>query len=211
MQATVMPVPETDRYQAIDVLRGCAVLGILLINIQLFAMPQAASLNPTALGPPSSRDLVIWSVNHLFADQKFMTIFSLLFGAAVLLMTTRIAGRGGSAALVHYRRMFWLLLFGLVHAYFLWHGDILVLYAVCGFLVYPARWLGARTLFLLGLLVLAVGSLISVAAALSMPSWPPEAIRAWADDFWRPPPERIAQEIAAPSAAWRSPATFSRR
>jgi len=66
MQTAVTPVPESDRFQALDVLRGCAVLGILVMNIQWFAMPFAAYLNPTALGEPSTRDFVIWSTNHLF-------------------------------------------------------------------------------------------------------------------------------------------------
>src|SRR5678816_328383 len=117
MSSPLTPVPESARFQAMDVLRGFAVLGILLINIQLFSMPNAAFYNPTALGTPSTLDFAIWSMSHLLADQKFMTIFSLLFGAGVLLMTTRLAEHGAPAARVHYRRMFWLLVFGLAHAY----------------------------------------------------------------------------------------------
>lgn len=202
MLTAVTPVPESDRYQALDVLRGCAVLGILVMNIQMFAMPLAAYSNPTALGARPTRDFVVGSTNHLWADQKFMTIFSLLFGAGVLLMTTRIAERGGRPALMHYRRMGWLLVFGLLHGYLLWHGDILVLYAICGLCVYPARRLPARTLLVLGLVVLAIGSLISIVSGLSLDSWPPEQVRALSDDFWRPPPDRIAQEIAAFQGGW---------
>ncbi len=80
---SVAPVSDIERHQPIDVLRGFAVLGILVMNIQLFAMPFAAFVNPFALGEPTRRDFVIWSASHLFADQKFMTIFSLLFGAGV--------------------------------------------------------------------------------------------------------------------------------
>ena len=103
------PIPESDRYEAMDLLRGLAVLGILILNIQMFSMPMAAYFNPLALGPPSTSDFAIWSINYLLADSKFMTMFSLLFGAGVLLMTTRIAESGGRPALVHYRRMGWLL------------------------------------------------------------------------------------------------------
>src|SRR5687768_10592028 len=109
MQAAVAPVSETDRYEALDVLRGVAVLGILILNIQAFAMPFAAYFNPTALGEPSTRDFAIWSVNYVLADSKFMTMFSLLFGAGVLLMTSRVQERGGRQALLHYKRMFFLL------------------------------------------------------------------------------------------------------
>ena len=185
-----------------DVLRGFAVLGILLINIQLFSMPNAAFYNPTALGTPSTLDFAIWSMSHLLADQKFMTIFSLLFGAGVLLMTTRLAEHGAPAARVHYRRMFWLLVFGLAHAYLLWDGDILVLYAVCGFFVYPARGLSARGLVALGVGMLAVGSLIAIASGILLGGESPDVIRIWTDEFWKPPPARIAAEIEALRGSW---------
>ena len=71
----------------------------------------------------------------MLADQKLMSIFVMLFGAGVLLFSTRAADRGSRSGVLHYRRMFWLLVFGLVHAYLIWYGDILVLYAVCGMLL----------------------------------------------------------------------------
>lgn len=80
MPAAAAPVSEADRFESLDLLRGFAVLGILVVNIQLFAMPFAAFVNPTALGETSSRDFLIWSAVHLLADQKFMTIFAMLFG-----------------------------------------------------------------------------------------------------------------------------------
>ena len=202
MSIPIAPIQESERFQALDVLRGVAVLGILLINIQLFAMPAGASYNPAALGEPSTLDFVIWSTNHLLADQKFMTMFSLLFGAGVLLMSTKAAGHRGLAARLHYRRMFWLLVFGLIHAYLLWDGDILVLYAVCGLFVYPARRLGARGLLALGLSMLAVGSLLSILIGVAMGTASPEVVRAWNDEFWRPQPARVAEEIAALHGSW---------
>jgi uncharacterized protein len=75
----------SSRLVAMDVLRGFALLGILLMNIQSFSMPGAAYLNPTAYGTFSGVDQWVWSVSHLFADQKFMSLFSMLFGAGVLL------------------------------------------------------------------------------------------------------------------------------
>ena len=193
---TALPVAESERLQALDILRGFAVLGILVMNIQMFTMPMAAYFNPYWDGAPSSRDLLVWSIGHLLADQKFMTIFSLLFGAGILLMTTRAAERGASAARMHYRRMGWLLVFGLVHAYLLWHGDILVLYALCGMLVYLARRFQARTLVALGLAVLAAGSGFMLLGGLSMDQAPPEAIAEW-ESFWRPSAGERAAEIAA--------------
>ena len=197
------PVAESERLQALDALRGFAVLGILVMNVQMFSMPYAAYFNPFALGQPSSRDLAVWSIAHVLADQKFMTIFSLLFGAGVLLQAGRMADRGVNPSAIHYRRMVWLLVFGLLHAYLLWHGDILVLYAVCGMLVYPARRLSARTLLALGLGALTVGSSIALAAGLSMDAWPPGAVREF-NDSWKPPADEIAAETAAFQGGWMS-------
>ena len=132
------PVVQTARIDSIDVLRGFALLGILLMNVQSFAMPQAAYFNPTAYGDLEGANLDVWVAVRMLADQKFMTIFSMLFGAGIVLMAGRAEARGDGRR-VHYRRMGWLLVIGLLHAHLLWAGDILFLYAVCGMLVYPLR------------------------------------------------------------------------
>src|SRR6185436_4029750 len=148
------PIGLHERYEAIDLLRGVALLGILVMNIQMFAMPTAAYFNPTALGDRGPVDFYVWVGSHLFFDQKFMTIFSWLFGAGIVLMTARAAGRGVKPAAFHYRRMLALVVFGLIHAYLIWDGDILVLYSICGALVYPFRKLRPSILLGLGLLSL---------------------------------------------------------
>src|SRR5688500_18553443 len=169
--------------------------------MQWFAMPNAAAVNPYALGQPSFTDLTIWSAVELFAESKFITIFSLLFGAGVVLMTGRLEGRGVSPGRLHYRRMLWLLVFGLVHAYVLWHGDILVLYAICGMLLYPLRRLSVRTLVTLGVAALAVGMLSALAGQFSWPSWPDEARGEWLA-HWRPSLSALAAETAAVQGGW---------
>lgn len=75
-----MTVSGSKRIEAMDILRGAAVLGILLMNIQTFAMIEAAYVNPTAYGEFTGMNALLWGVTRLFADQKFMTLFSLLFG-----------------------------------------------------------------------------------------------------------------------------------
>jgi uncharacterized protein len=201
------PIPETDRIEALDLLRGVAVLGILLVNMQLFAMPNAAAANPYALGRLSTGDLTIWSVIEVLAESKFITIFSLLFGAGVVLMTDRLGGRGVSPARVHYRRMTWLLVFGVVHAYLLWHGDILVLYAVCGMLVYPARRLPARTLAVLGVVLMGVAMVSALLAGFSWDSFPDEFKAAW-QQYWQPSPTEIAEETEAFKGGWLAQEPF---
>ena len=198
---TVSPVQTIERYAAIDLLRGVGVLGILAINIQLFSMPFALSVNPMALGDRGALDFAIWVACHLFFDQKFMTIFSLLFGAGILIMTSRAESRSGRSAALHYRRMFWLLVFGLVHAYLIWYGDILVLYAVCGFVVYPFRRSKPVTLLVLGLLALSVGAGLGIAAGLAVSAAPPEAQHEIVG-FWAPDPVMVQEEIAAFQGGW---------
>lgn len=113
------PVEVADRIESLDVLRGFAVLGILVMNIQSFAMPGAAYLNPTAYGDLNGINFFTWLVSYLLVDQKFMSIFSMLFGAGICLFADRAEARSGRSAGLHYRRTFYLLVFGLVHAYFL--------------------------------------------------------------------------------------------
>jgi uncharacterized protein len=195
------PVAETERLEAIDLLRGVAALGILLVNMQWFAMPNAAAVNPFALGQPSPTDLRVWTGIELLAESKFITVFSLLFGAGVVLMTSRLEARGVSPGRLHYRRMAWLLVFGLIHAYVLWHGDILVLYAVCGMLIYPLRRLPVRTLATLGVVALAVGMLSSLAGQISWPSWSDEVRGEWLA-YWQPSTSALAAETAAFQGGW---------
>ena len=189
------------RIDALDVLRGFAVLGILVVNVQAFAMPGAAYFNPTAYGDLEGTNLHVWVVGRLLADQKFMTIFSMLFGASIVLMTERAEARG-DARRVHYRRMGWLLVIGLLHAHLLWSGDILFLYAVCGMLVYPLRRQPPGRLLVLGVAMLAIASAWSVVTGLSLPYWPEEERASFAAEVWQPTPEMLAGEISAYRGGW---------
>src|SRR5687767_119550 len=108
------------RIEAIDVLRGVAVLGILLMNVQSFSTVESAYFNPTAYGNFEGVNFWAWVFTRLFADQKFMTLFSLLFGAGIVLMSERAIADGRSAAAAHYRRMIVLLMVGVMHAYLFW-------------------------------------------------------------------------------------------
>ena len=158
METKVTPVRATERIVTLDVLRGFALFGILLMNIQSFAMPEAAYFIPAAYGDLTGANRVVWWFSYLFADQKFMTLFSMLFGAGIVLMTAKAEQSGRPTLGLHYRRMFWLLVIGLMHGYLLWSGDILALYAICGFIVYWFRRWPPRRLLIAGLIVFAVGA-----------------------------------------------------
>jgi len=211
MNATASPIAHQERYDAIDLLRGVALLGILVMNIQAFAMPMAAYFNPTALGDRGPVDFYVWAFSHLFFDQKFMTIFSWLFGAGIVLMTARAArlredasagqARPVKPAVFHYRRMLALLVFGVIHAYLIWDGDVLVLYAICGAIVYPFRKLRPMVLLALGLLSLAIGSSVMIAGGFYIPQGPPEAIKEF-QDVWAPTAEQLQRETLAFQGGW---------
>jgi uncharacterized protein len=195
------PVAPSQRIVALDVLRGFALLGILIINIQAFSMPSTAYFNPTAYGDLRGANRWVWALSHILADQKFMTIFSLLFGAGIILLTTRLAERGQSAWKIHYRRNFWLLLFGLAHAYLFWYGDILLLYALCALVVFWFRRLSPPWLIVSGLLSLAVPSALVWFGGATLEYWPPEAYAEMLTD-WQPDPMTIQEELTAYRGGW---------
>ena len=195
------PVAQDPRIDSIDVLRGFALLGILVMNVQSFAMPAAAYLNPTAYGDLDGVNLYVWLGGRILADQKFMTIFSMLFGAGIVLMTTRAEARGDTGR-VHYRRMGWLALIGLLHAHLLWAGDILFLYAVCGVLVYPLRRESPGRLLAIGTATVAVASATFFFVGVSLPYWPEDALAAFTADAWQPTQAVIDSQLAAYRGGW---------
>ncbi len=157
------PVGTSERIREIDVLRGFALLGILVINIGVFGLPMAALENPLVAGAERPVDMFVWRISHLFFYEKFMAIFSMLFGAGLVMM----AGRAGATVReegefrrIFTRRSIWLAVFGLLHAYLLWFGDILFTYGICGLLILPLRNRRPRTLVLAGCAALILGGLI---------------------------------------------------
>jgi uncharacterized protein len=142
------------RIATLDIVRGVAVMGILAMNIVAFAMPFSAYMNPTAYGLESQADLGSWIFSFILIDGKMRGLFSFLFGASTLLVIERAEASGRSPALVHYSRMIWLLIFGLLHFYFIWFGDILALYAQTGLLLFFFRRLSVTTLVRWGIFLL---------------------------------------------------------
>lgn len=155
-QPRLDPVAVSERFDTVDLLRGFALLGILAMNIVFFGWPGPAYDNPTRGGGFEGLDRMIWVFNHLFFDMKMMTLFSMLFGAGLIMMAERSQQRGASLTGIYYRRCFWLLIIGMVHAYLIWSGDILVMYAECGFVIYLFRRWWAWAQILTGILCLCV-------------------------------------------------------
>jgi uncharacterized protein len=156
-RAVAGPVAQTERLSSLDTLRGVAVLGILLMNVVGFGLPSAAEEDPTLAGGAGGANLAFWFASQVLFEGKMRAVFSMLFGASVILLTTRLEGRAGSgAADIYYRRTLWLIGLGVLHGLFLWDGDILYTYGTAGLVLYPLRRLAPATLLIGGLLVLAV-------------------------------------------------------
>ncbi len=162
------PVPAADRFGSVDTLRGFALLGILAMNIVSFGWPEPAYDNPMRGGGFEGTDRAVWFFNHLVFEAKMMTIFSMLFGAGLVLMNERAEVKHASLRRTYYRRIFWLMVIGAIHAYLIWIGDILFMYAECGLLLYFFRNKTPRTLIILGvsLMVVVVPIVLGFGAAI---------------------------------------------
>ena len=154
--ATTQPVRESDRILSLDVLRGFALLGILLLNIVGMGMHSASYFSPD-LDPTDGIgelpiNLAVWATIDVLFEGAMRALFSMLFGASIVLLATGPSARG---AAMFYRRNAWLLAFGLVDAYILfWTGDILVTYALAGFVLFRFRNASPRKLLISALVVL---------------------------------------------------------
>jgi len=157
--ASALPTDPASRIVTLDVLRGVAVLGILLINVYGLAFPDfAMRYQPFVFGSTLPIDRWTWAVEQVFVEGAMRALFSLLFGAGLVLLTQRLDARPGvRTAATHYRRTAWLIVFGLLHAYvLLWNGDVLYIYGMVGLALYPLRTLSPRWLIIAALLCFAV-------------------------------------------------------
>jgi uncharacterized protein len=206
--ADIRPIDEKERIVSIDVLRGFALLGVLAMNVQYFSMISAAYANPTAYGDLHGANFLVWFLCHVLADEKFMTIFSMLFGAGIVLMTSHVEAAGKRAAALHYRRMAWLILFGSLHGFLLWSGDILFTYGACGLVAYLFRKQPARRLLVAGLAIMCVSCISLTAYGRMSARWSPAQLEQARQDLWMPSAEGAAKEIAAYRGSWMQQMNF---
>ncbi|MGD9815549.1 MAG: DUF418 domain-containing protein [Hyphomonadaceae bacterium] len=204
------PIATAARIKSLDVMRGFAVLGILVVNAMYFAAPWQTAQNP--LLPPLGIDhstMWSWFVMHTFFDFKCITLFSLLFGVSLYLVGGDGSDRERGALLR--RRLFWLMLFGLLHGTLIWSGDILLHYAIAGFIVMFFRsWNAGLLLFVGGVLYLVMIGL-QYFPALIAPYLPPEALaelQAGLDEakayVFAPPADELAAVTEAYRGDWAS-------
>jgi uncharacterized protein len=152
------PTTGTERINSVDVIRGIALLGILLMNIVGFGLYKAY-MDPTNSGGATGWNLKVWWATNLFFEGTMRGMFSMLFGAGVVLFTSRAIenNQGVTVTDAFFRRLLWLFLFGIIHCYLLlWSGEILYPYALVGMFAFSFRHLkptalviGASVLLLL--------------------------------------------------------------
>lgn len=168
MQPTPLSSAGQPRIPSLDFIRGIAVLGILLANIVAFGQPWVAYIWPPAFmvehGPVSDW---LWLAQFTLIDGKMRALFTLLFGAGIVLFVDKAKERGATRWL-QARRLFFLLLFGLAHFLFIWRGDILTLYAIWGLVALLCIGWDARTQVIIGLMGFLAGALIMTAMGASM-------------------------------------------
>ncbi len=192
----MIPLSPDDRMISPDLLRGVSALGILIVNVQLFSMIEAVYLNPSATGNPVGTDKWVWMFSHIFVDQKFLNLFSMLFGAGIIMFTERIQKAGGRVAAVFYRKLFWLFVMGLLNAYLFFPEDMLTGLAIGAVFMYPLRKWKVRGLITLGLVVIAVPAFNYWLFGSSIRYWPPEAVEGLLKT-WKPDALAIEKETAA--------------
>lgn len=185
------PINIYERIESIDLLRGFALLGILIMNIISFSNIGTGYMNPTIGAGIEGYNGFIHGFSYLFADMRFMSIFSILFGAGILIFSDNAIRKGTNAGKYHYRRMLLLLIFGLIHAYLIWMGDILVMYAICGSIAYLMRNWSAKKLFIVGGIFFVVPILFSLSTYFFTPQEQLQEIF----KFWTPTQEEIDTEI----------------
>ena len=127
------------RIVTIDAIRGFAVCGILVMNIVSMGMPVYAYVDPHYYGGATGWDWFAWAAAYVLVDGKLRALFTMLFGASLLLITDAAEDRTPGPIRTHYARIFWLFVFGMLHAWFVWYGDILVDYAIAGAIAFFAR------------------------------------------------------------------------
>jgi uncharacterized protein len=189
------PTAPRQRIDAIDALRGLALLGVLVVNLEtIFRVSIFEQFLP---GPPlQGLDRGIHEFLDVFVELKALAVFSLLFGLGLAIQHERLAGHPRRAVLL-VRRLVVLLGFGLIHLYLIWNGDILTEYALAGLLVLPFLWLPTWAVALAGLACLAF--------YLAMPFLPP--IVTWPSQAWFAHQVEMANRIYS-SGSWREILAF---
>src|ERR1700722_16355107 len=226
---TIGPVARAERISSMDVLRGFSLMGILVMNITDFAYGYTnyafplSTVKPVFDGPHWKINTAVWFMRWIFAEGKMRGLFSMLFGAGVILLTERALARGAGirAADIYTRRNMWLVVFGMLHGYLIWNGDILFYYGLAALLfLFPFRNVRVKRLMWVAGILLLINSVLLTGAQYHMWSSAKEdaakanaklaqhqplteddqdALKQWTDaqEQWRLPQKKRDKDIAA--------------
>lgn len=210
---TEAAVAAPERLRTLDAVRGVAVMGILLLNIVDFAMPGYAAVDPGFYGGSTGWNWWEWAIAYVIGDGKFRGLFTMMFGASTVLIAGRALDSGQRPWLVHYARMVTLLILGMIHAYLIWAGDILVLYSLVGMIAFLGWRQPPRLLFAIGMALLlykasnglmTYGYLADARAAVAAGTATDTQKADWAEFRKQSDPNRagIARELAGYRGSW---------
>lgn len=199
----------SPRIATLDFIRGVAVMGILAANLPAFGLPEAAYFSPLSWGGRGPADIAVWFATFVLVEGKMRGLFTLLFGASMLLVIDRAAAQGRNPVQVHFARMTVLFAIGCAHLYLVWWGDILAHYALVGGIAYVFARLETRWLVALGVAFLALEMLQDAAAMLALLTASardtPAHVETWqafAGIFGEPSRAQVAAEIVALGGPW---------
>lgn len=183
------------RIKSLDVIRGFALIGVLAVNAAYFAAPLASVANPLA-GPLSvaGGNAWAWAVPYILFEYKSIALFSMLFGASLVLVGGDHGDPVGDRRLR--RRLGWLALFGILHGTLLWFGDILLSYSLAGLLVARARSWNTRRLTTVGLVLFATSLVLIGAMAAMIARMSPSELATFSVQNWSPTTARLSEETA---------------
>ncbi|MFM1821793.1 MAG: hypothetical protein RI967_59, partial [Planctomycetota bacterium] len=184
----------SSRITGVDIARGLALLGILLVNARLFFLPLGFAIDPSIEVPGlevTVADRIAWSVVETLCSFKFISLFSMLFGFGIAVQASRAAAAGRSRWGGGLRRLAVLLPIGLLHGFLVWYGDVLAMYALLGVVVLAASRLSPRKALLAAMLAASVGITLILAGS---------ALRILAESFPEPATGREVAEVEVASA-----------
>jgi uncharacterized protein len=163
MNRELAPIQGNERIQSIDIIRGLAILGIFLVNMPAFNSPVLYMKPDWWTGR-----LDQWTEHfiNIFAQASFYTMFSFLFGFGIMIFKERAIEKGFSFPKLFSRRLLVLLILGGIHAFLIWHGDILITYAIIGFIFFLFHKAKPITLFVWSLVLLIIPTLLMVGLLL---------------------------------------------
>jgi uncharacterized protein len=184
------PIREGERVLALDVLRGFAILGIFFVNMQFFGLPLMRVVADPALADGPIAERLAWAFVKVFCEYKFISLFSILFGIGLVVQMTRAEAKERKFVPVFLRRILVLGAIGFVHAFGMWYGDILLMYAIIALPLLLMRKLRPKTLLVIAVALVVASSVFALGCG------------ALQFAFGAPPGEAAAQvEAADPDAA----------